>query len=90
MPQIPRSAITQAVAKLRAIRDAGIVNFEEFRRVMDWLFAHRFYLIDDVCEEVNLLRHDIEARFERDTAVRIAYDDLLPNGEMNESYLLDE
>ena len=90
MPQIPRSAITQSVSKLRAIRDTGIINFEEFRKVMDWLSEHRFYLMRDVCEEVNLLRRDIEARFERDTAVRIAYDDFLPNDEMNESYFLEE
>jgi DNA integrity scanning protein DisA with diadenylate cyclase activity len=90
MPQIPRSAITQSVSKLRAIRDTGIINFEEFRKVMDWLSEHRFYLMRDVCEEVNLLRRDIEERFERDTAVRIAYDDLLPNDEMNESYFREE
>jgi DNA integrity scanning protein DisA with diadenylate cyclase activity len=90
MPQIPRSATTQAVSKLQAIRDAGIVNFEEFRKVMDWLSEHRFYLMRNVCEEVNLLRRDIEARFERDTAVRIAYDDFRPNDEMNESYFLEE
>jgi hypothetical protein len=90
MPQIPRSATTQAVTKLQAIRDARSINFEEFRKVMDWLSEHRFYLMPDVCEEVNLLRRDIEARFERDTAVRIAYDDFRPNDEMNESFFLEE
>lgn len=89
MPQIPRSAISQAVSKLRTIRDARTVNFREFTNVMDWLSEHRFYLKHDVCEEVNLLRREIEARFERDTAVRIAYDDFEPNDEINESYLLE-
>jgi len=89
-PQIPRSAISRAVAKLRSMRDAGIVNFEEFRKVMDWLSEHQFYLMRNVCDEVNRLRREIESQYERDTAVRIVYDDFTPNDEVNDSYFLDE
>jgi len=90
VPQIPRSAVSRAVSKLRTIRDTGIVNFEEFRKVMDWLADHRFYLTGTVCDEVNGLRREIEERFEQDTAVRITYDDFAPNDGVNESYFLDE
>ena len=89
MPQIPRSTVSRVVSKLRDIRDGETVNFEEFRKIVDWLSKHRFYLMPDVCEEVNRLRREIEARFELDTAVRIAYDDFVPNNEMNEAYFLE-
>jgi DNA integrity scanning protein DisA with diadenylate cyclase activity len=90
MPQIPRSAVTEAVAKLRSLRGASTVNVGEFNKAMKWLSEHRFYLLPEVCEEVNSLRREIEGRFEKDTTVRVVYDGFVPNEEMNESYFLDE
>lgn len=89
MPQIKRSLIEVAVTKLRKNKDAKKVNIKEYNNTMDWLKKHRFYLLPDVIKEVNQLRREIDARLGNSTNIRVVWDDLLPNPEMNESYFID-
>lgn len=91
MPQIPRSEISEARSKLRNLRDAKSVNVKEFNKVMSWLSDHRFYLLPEVCDEINSLKHEVEALMDmdEDATFRIVYSDFIPNEEMNDSYFLE-
>ena len=88
MPQIPRSEISEALSKLRNLRDAKSVNVKEFNKVMSWLSDHRFYILPEVCDEINSLKREVEVLVDNDATFRIVYLDFIPNEEMNDSYFL--
>jgi DNA integrity scanning protein DisA with diadenylate cyclase activity len=93
MPQIRRSAITEAIMQLRKIKDEKNFDAKMFSKTMDWLSSHKFYLLPEVCNEINSLRREVEVvrdHLLEPTSVRIVYSDFIPNEEMDESYLLDE
>lgn len=92
MPQIPRSAILEAIAELTELKKEENFDNKTFTRTMSWLSDHKFYLLPEMCHEINELRHDIEAisyRLDLQTFV-LTYSDFKPNEEMNETYFLDE
>lgn len=90
MPMIQRSAVEENLKKLREISEAeGGTGFKEYNRTMGWLKEHQFYLAPEVCEEINRLRDEIDARFADHGNVQIIHHDMVPNPEMNDSYFLD-
>jgi protoheme ferro-lyase len=93
MPQISRSSIREAIEQLRQLREEKHFELKKFYKIMDWLSDHKFYLLPEVCKEINNLRREVEATRERviDPAIiRFMYSDFMPNEEMNETYFLNE
>jgi len=93
MPQIPRSAIIEAIAQLRKLKKEENFDLKTFNRTMSWLSDHKFYLLPEMCNEINSLRREVEAirdRLIEPIAIRILYSDFVANEEMNETYFLDE
>jgi hypothetical protein len=88
-PQTSRTLIANAVDKLRKIRNTESVDIKEFNQTMGWLSDYSFYLEPKVCEEVNVLRNEIEGRLGKTVNIRIVFNDFVPNKDLNESYFLD-
>jgi hypothetical protein len=58
---------------------------------MSWLSDHKFYLLQEMCNEINELRREVETVRDRviePMVVRPVYYDFMPNEEMNETYFL--
>lgn len=89
-PQIARSALLSALTALRNLAAAPMPDVKQFHQLMDWFSQHRFYLLPEMCREVNMLRRELEQRFPQDVTARIVYPDFVPSQEMNETYFLDE
>jgi len=49
-----------------------------------------FYLTDDECDKINTLRKQIEESDKDIESVRIVYNDITPNTEMNDSFYIDK
>ena len=93
MPQIQRSAILEAIEQLKNFKTEENFNLKKFNQTMSWLSDHRFYLLPEMCDEINRFRREVEATRDRliePTAIRIVYSDFVPNEEMDETYFLDE
>jgi DNA integrity scanning protein DisA with diadenylate cyclase activity len=93
MPQIPRSSIMEAIEQLRKLKEQENFDLKTFNQTMDLLSDHKFYLTPEMCNEINSLRHQVEATRDRvidPMAIRIVYSDFIPNEEMNETYFLNE
>lgn len=91
--QIRRSEILEAIEQLRELKEEENFDLKTFNRTMSWLSDHRFYLLPEMCEEINRLRREVEAvrdRLVEPTVVRPLYSDFVANEEMNESYFLNE
>lgn len=93
MPQIRRSEIIKRTEKLKELTQEEHFKYREFNVTMSWLSDHRFYLLPDMCNEINGLRQDLEAIRDRviePGIVRPVYSDFIPNDKMNDSYFLDD
>lgn len=89
LPQIRRSDILKAVSELRSLKYTKTVNFDDYNRIMNWLNDHHFYLMGDVCEDINQLKREILTRLDTNT-IRINYPDFVYDPEMNNSYFIEE
>ena len=92
MPQIPRSAIVGTIQKLSELKEDEKFDNKTFSNTMDWLYRHRFYLLPEMCVEINRLRREVEALRDRvdAPAFKPVFSDLTPNEDMNDSYFIDE
>jgi DNA integrity scanning protein DisA with diadenylate cyclase activity len=93
MPQVRRSEILEAIEQLRELKEKDKFDLKTFNRTMSWLSEHQFYLLPQMCEEINELRREVEATRDlliEPSAVRLSHSDFVPNEEMNESYYLEE
>lgn len=92
MPQIPRSSIMEAIEQLRKLKEEENFDLKTFNKTMSLLSDHKFYLLPEMCNEINSLRREVEATRDRvaPMAIRHVYFDFTPNGEMNETYFLNE
>lgn len=89
-PQIARSALLAAIRALRNLTAAPVTDVKTFHEVMGWLSQHRFYLLPEMCDEVNMLRRTLEQRFPQDRTIRVVYADFVPDQAMNETYFLEQ
>lgn len=89
-PQILRSIITDAVNQLRALRDAPTVERKAYISTMHVLQSASFYLLPEVCSEINEINKVIAKRLEAEwtRGFRPIYPDFVPNDEMNDGYFL--
>ena len=92
MPQVKRSFIIEKIDELKELDKSDKIRVKDFHMALDWLEQHRFYLVQNQCDEINNLRTDIETKMEEQLGtdyIKIVRHDLKPNPEMNESYLVD-
>jgi len=90
-PQVPRSWISDRLEQLRSLKKEDL-DKKKFNEIMKWFQDHKFYLSKEACDEINESRKVIEDRIkEKDPeSPRILYEDFKPDGEMNDSYFLEE
>jgi hypothetical protein len=62
-PAIRRSTIDAAIEEIRR-QHAGPLKHRRYRRALDWLDKHRFYLREADCAELNVLIPQLEDRFQ--------------------------
>ncbi len=93
MPQIPKSIILNAIGELKKLNDEKTFDLKRFNRTMNILADFQFYLLPEMCNEINKLRQEIEKIRDKiidAMAVRIVYHDFVSYEQMNESYFLEE
>lgn len=89
-PQIKHSEIINKINYFKALLDKDDFERKNFNFTMDYFNKNKFYLSIDECNEINQYRKKIEDKFnEKLLNMKILYDDLTPNEEMNESYFND-
>lgn len=89
--QIKHSLILDAIKDFNSIYNSEKLNYKAFNQGMSFFQSLNFYLTKEECETINKLRKDIEEKFKEDLEMmRIVYNDLEPNEEMNGSYYEDE
>jgi hypothetical protein len=86
-PQIRKSDIEEAIIEFKEILSAKELNHKSFNYGMSYFQNINFYLQQSECDEINSLRIKIEEKFKKDLMMmKIVYDNLKPNLEMNDSY----
>lgn len=83
-PQIPRSLITQKIARLKQC------DFDNYAKTRNWLDKHRFYLNADECKTVNEQIRRIESVPVEPCEIGVNTRKFVPDPEMDESYYLPE
>lgn len=89
MPQIKHSSISDGLSSFKELSEKEEVDRKSFHELMNFFKSVQFYLSENECETINTLRNKIEEKFKRSDSIRIIYEDLKPNCEMDESYYLD-
>jgi hypothetical protein len=90
-PQLRKRELEDRCDELRSLLEQEVVGWKAFHSLMSWFQDHRFYLQASVCDEVNSLRSQAEAKLEgkgEPARIRIVYQDFQPHPDMNDSYLL--
>jgi len=87
--QIKHSSILKAIEDFKKLLDGEEIKKKIFNQKMDYFQSVNFYLTQEECDTINKLRKAIEAKASDNNNIRIVYDDLKPNIEMNNSYYLE-
>lgn len=86
-PQIKKHDISEAISKFKDIHSGSTLNHKSFNYGMSSFQNINFYLSQSECDEINDTRKQIEEKFATDLSVmRIVYNDLKADPEMNDSY----
>lgn len=88
-PRISRSSIEGKMVELRGLLDSEDFDTGEFNQLLSWFSDHRFYLLPEMCKEINEIKQSLENQQVEPMAIRLVIDDFLPNPDMNESYFTD-
>jgi hypothetical protein len=90
-PMIKRSLIADAIAELEQIISAAKIPRRRYNDLYDWLLKHRFYLLLDDCERVNLAVQEIERRLqvELPSAIWIIRHKFEPDPEMQPPFFYE-
>ena len=88
--RIRRSKITEHMKKLRAAVATEIVKAEEYYKALEWLGAHRFYLSQEVSDEINKIKNETKPKLEEQQGMSMTPMDFKADEEMNDTYFLDE
>lgn len=88
MPQIKHSVISEAIDDFKKILDSRQVDGKSFNQKMSFFQSINFYLTLEECTTINDLRLKIEAKNDNES-IKIIYNELRPNREMNDSYYLE-
>jgi RNAse (barnase) inhibitor barstar len=90
MPQIRHSLIIDAIGNFKELSEKNTVDRRSFYKLMDFFENVEFYLSKEECEGINMLRKIIEEKDKDSDAIKIVFEDLKPNSEMNQTYYTDE
>jgi hypothetical protein len=87
-PMIKRSLISNAVAEIEQITKVANIQRRRYNDLYDWLLKHRFYLLLDDCERVNLAVQEIERRLQEEfpSAIWVIRHKFEPDPEMQPSF----
>ncbi|SEA42021.1 diadenylate cyclase [Pedobacter hartonius] len=90
-PQVKHSAISKHINALVKLSETDKFLRKSFNRLMDFFQENDFYLSQKECTTVNKLRRIIEMKHKNSSdGVRMIWDNLIPNREMNDAYYLKE
>jgi hypothetical protein len=89
-PQIKHSDILDAIKKFEDLSKDEKVARKYFNQAMTYFKNVAFYLTANECDKINSLRRQIEEADKDIDSVRIVYNDIKPNPEMNDSYYIDK
>lgn len=70
-PMIKRSLIAAAVDEMEQISRAAPMPRRRYNDLYEWLRQHRFYLLPDDCERLNLAVQEIERRFKEENPASV-------------------
>jgi len=84
--QIYRSEISRVIDVLRE----QLNDFDKatYNNAMSWLISRKSYLSQEQCEVINSIKNQIE-KMPLGTDLRIVYNDIVPNLQLDDSYFLD-
>ncbi|MDD5473730.1 MAG: diadenylate cyclase [Candidatus Methanoperedens sp.] len=86
-PQIKKSDIEERLAILRNHISQPSVDYDTFRPIMNWFDEHRFYIMEEVCEELNKLQEEFYSKLKMNVGeIYIKYNGFKSNPDMNETY----
>lgn len=88
-PQIKHSTVLDAIRSFEELSKAEEFKIKYFNQLMSFFQNIEFYLTEDECKKINELRQQIETKKKNFESIRIVYEDLKPNTEMNDSYYAD-
>jgi hypothetical protein len=89
--RIRRSEITERMEKLRAAAAPEIVDAKEYYKALDWLSAHRFYLSQELSEEINKIVSVTQPRVHKQQkGYSWIPKEFKADDEMDDRYFLDE
>lgn len=89
-PRIRRSEITEHMEKLRAAVAPDVVNAKEYYRAIEWLSDNRFYLSQELSNEINTIKNAARERLNKQRGGSMTPKDFEADDEMNDTYFLDE
>jgi hypothetical protein len=88
--QIYRSEITKHVERLRAAVASETVNAKEYYKAIFWFSDHRFYLSQELCDELNMIKEATRLRLNAQEGGSTTPADFVPDEEIDDSYFIDE
>ena len=91
-PPIDRKDIELRLSSLEVISRSATISRPRYRKIVNWLDEHRFYLLHEHCEALNKLIDSIEERLNREdpSAIHIVRAPVTPHSEMNpDLYYMD-
>lgn len=90
-PQVKHSAIVKHIEALTKLSETEKFMRKSFNLLMEYFQENDFYLSAKECNTVNKLRGNIELRYMNNgDGIKMIWDNLVPNKEMNLSYYLKE
>ena len=92
-PSIKRTDISIRLSELENMMLSKQMDMRIYSMIMDWFENHRFYLMGDDCDKLNMFYREIEEIIDAETkrAIRIVRNPFVPNEQLDESlYYLPE
>ncbi|WP_200890766.1 DNA integrity scanning protein DisA nucleotide-binding domain protein [Pedobacter lusitanus] len=90
-PQVKHSVIVSHIRELTSLSQSDKYLRKNFNRLMEFFQEHDFYLSPKECGTVNRLRRIVEFKYkDSEDGVRMIWNNLVPNADMNIGYYVRE
>ena len=85
-PAVRRSAIDKAIAEIKELKGASLINRDRYNAVLDYLDEHRFYLRKEDCDTIVSVVEFVEAALRKQdrTEIWIIRQKFVPNTHLDE------
>ncbi|MHB1767873.1 MAG: DNA integrity scanning protein DisA nucleotide-binding domain protein [Phycisphaerae bacterium] len=88
-PQIDRKEIDSHLKQLSVVQNTEQLDMRQFYALMNWFSRHKFYLLPDVCQQINEIKQAVYARHQAISSdMFIVENDFEPDSTMNDEYFL--